>query len=99
MTDFNEFARRDLRLTLLKALAAQPGFTGNENILQHEAAAVGLNRSREVIRTELNFLASIGAIKAQERGTVMIGTLLARGHDHVKGLLVLDGINTPSPGE
>jgi hypothetical protein len=97
MTDFSEFARRDLRLTLLKSLSMQPGFSGNENILQHEAAAVGLHRAREVIRTELRFLESIGAVKVKEAGSVMIGILTARGQDHVKGLLVLDGVNTPSP--
>ncbi len=97
MTDFSDFARRDLRLTILKALAAQPGYTANENILQHEARAVGLNRTREVIRTEMRYLADVGAVEVTEFGSVMIAKLRARGQDHVSGLTVIDGVNLPSP--
>jgi predicted transcriptional regulator len=97
MTDYSDIVLRDLRLTILKSLAAQPGFTANENILQYEARAVGINRSREMIRTEMRFLASLSAIEVREFGSVMVGTLKARGQDHVKGLIELDGVNPPSP--
>ena len=76
MTDFHDFARRDLRLTILKSLAMQPGFTGNEAILQFEAQAVGLTRSRDVIRTEMRHLENLGAIKVKEAGSVLVGTLM-----------------------
>jgi len=97
MSNYSAFMQRDLRLTILKSLAAQPGYTANETVLQHEAEAVGIKRPREVIRTEMRFLEGLGAIDLREFGSVLIGTLKQRGHDHVKALALLDGVNPPSP--
>jgi hypothetical protein len=97
MSKFHQYATRDLRLVLLRCLDAQQAFTGNDSILQHEAKSFGLERSRDVIRNELRWLAEVQAVKLQDVGPVLIATLTRRGHEHVHGLTQIEGINQPSP--
>ncbi|MBK1868268.1 hypothetical protein [Taklimakanibacter albus] len=99
MTSFNDFVLRDLRLCLLRALAEQPGYTANEVLLQKVAAGYGMSRTREVIRTELNFLADVSAITVVNQGSYAIATLHRRGQDHVDGLIEIAGVKKPSPKE
>jgi hypothetical protein len=96
MTDFAEHKLRDLRLTMLKSLAAQQGpKQANENILQIEATAFGLHYTREQIRDEMRFLERARAVKITEAGSVLVATLLQRGADHLGHLIQLEGINPP----
>ncbi len=95
--EYREFAQRDLRLVLLRCLAAQPGYRGNESILQSEARAFGLERSRDVIRNELRWLAEVGVVRIEEVGSVIVAKLLRRGKEHVDGLTEIEGVNKPSP--
>lgn len=95
---YHEYASRDLRLVLLKALSKHPAYSANEVILQGEAETFGHARSRDAIRTELRFLAEVGAVILKEAGTVLVATLSLRGLEHTKGTAVLEGINQPSPG-
>lgn len=97
MSNYGEYRTRVLRLTLLKSLSAAPGYRANEDILQEEAGAVGIEVSRAVIRSELTFLSEIGAITVKAVGSVMVATITLRGKEHVEGLTRLEGVNTPSP--
>ena len=96
---YSEYANRDLRLVLLRALAMHPAFSANEVILAGEAEAFGHARSRDAIRNELNYLAEAGAVTLKDAGTVKVASLTRRGLEHVQGKTVLEGINQPSPGE
>ena len=91
--------QRDFRLCLLKTLAEQPSYTGSETILQAIAKSYGHARSRESVRTELNFLASVSAVTLKEQGGYSIASITRRGLDHVEGLVEIDGVNRPSPKE
>jgi hypothetical protein len=95
--NFADFTLRDLRLTLLKALAEQPSYTCNEVILQSVAQSFGHHRTRESIRTELNWLATVSAVTVRDVQGYAIATLTRRGLDHLGGLLTIDGVNRPSP--
>ncbi len=97
MSEFSKFAIMDLRLVLLRCLKTQPAYQGNDNILQHEAKYFGLNRSRDVIKNELRWLAEMGAVKLDDLGSVLVATLTRRGLDHVEGLATIEGVNKPSP--
>ena len=97
MTNFSDYATKDLRLVLLRCLAEQTAYVGNDLVLQHEVQAHGLSRSRDVIRTELRWLSEVGAITLKDAGPVFVATLTLRGHEHVKGLTQIEGINKPSP--
>lgn len=95
-TTLGEYKLRDLRLTMLKSLNAQPGHQANETILRHEARAFGLNYTREQVRDEMRFLERANAVKIVEAGSVLVATLRQRGEDHLEGLIALEGINPPS---
>ena len=99
MSDYSKYQQEDLRLTLLKSLQGQPGFSSNESVLQKEAAEFGLQRSREVIRSEMRFLQSLGAVRLREvaEASVLIAILTARGDDHLKGFTRLEGVGPPTP--
>jgi hypothetical protein len=97
MSDFAQYKVMDLRLVLLRCLGAQQAYRGNDSILQHEVRIFGLEYSRDVIRNELRFLSEVKAVKLHEVGSVLVATLTRRGHEHVQGLTVIEGINQPSP--
>ncbi len=97
MSDFSKYAVMDLRLVLLRCLKDQPAYSANDSILQHEAQRFGLNRSRDVIKNELRWLADMGAVKLQDLGAVLVAKLTQRGQDHVEGLTQIEGVNKPSP--
>ena len=99
MTDYQTIVLRDLRLCLLRALADQPGYTASDVLLQKIAMSFGISRTRESIRTELNFLADVGAARVEMQGGYSIATLTRRGSDHVQGLIEIDGVNKPGPKE
>lgn len=96
-TSYQAIVLRDFRLCLLKTLAEQPGYTGSETVLQAIAKSYGHSRTREVIRTELNWLADVAAVTLKEQGGYSIATITRRGLEHVEGLVVIDGVNKPSP--
>ena len=97
MTDYSEFATRDLRLIILRELADQPEYTANEAVLQTVAEAFGHHRSREAIRAQLRWLEESGAVRVSEVSGVLVAHLRQRGLDHVAGRIRLDGVNRPSP--
>jgi hypothetical protein len=97
MTNYSDYAIKDLRLVLLRCLKAQPAFQANDSILQHEAKTFGLHRSRDLIKNELRWLADMGAVKLKDLDAVLVATLLRRGLDHVEGLTTIEGVNPPSP--
>ena len=97
--NYGEYAIRDLRLVLLRALARQPRYTANEAILQKEAEAFGHSRSRDAIRNELRYLSGVSAVRLVEESGYIIATLTRRGHDHAEGLAEVEGVNKPSPKE
>jgi hypothetical protein len=97
MSDYAKYAIMDLRLVLLRCLAAQQAYRGNDSILQFEAKSFGLERSRDVIRNELRWLNQMEAVKLEDIGPVLVATLTRRGLEHVQGLTTIEGINKPSP--
>ena len=96
MTEYSEYATRDMRLVLLRELAGQPDYTANEAVLQRVAEAFGHRRSREAIRAQLRWLADVEAIRLQEVAGVLVATLRRRGLDHVQRRVVMDGVSRPS---
>ena len=98
MGDFNQFMTEDARLVILKALAGESNNTLNETILSRVLETFGHNRSREWVRTQINKLAELGAVKVTEAGTVTIATLTQAGLDHVQRRAFIDGVGRPSLG-
>lgn len=97
--DFSRHMQEDARLVILKELASQTNDTLSERILHVVIEAFGHNRSQDWLRTQLRAMADVGAIKITEQGTVLIATITAAGHDHLKRRVVIEGIARPTSGD
>lgn len=97
-TNFDEFLTADARLVILRELNAQIDGRLNEALITRRLDDFGHNRSRDWVRTQLRFLADIGAVKIAEAGSIMIASITRTGIDHVERRMVLEGVSRPSPG-
>lgn len=100
MSDYLELIRQDARLIMLKALAAQADERLHSGLLTEELRAFGIDRPREWIHGELDWLAEIGAVTLTKPGTVVVATLAEKGARHLRRAIIIEGIKRPSrPGE
>ena len=92
--------RPDARLIILKALAAQVDERLHSGYLIEEVFRFGIDRPREWIHGELDWLAEMGAVSLLKPGSVVVATLTEKGHRHLRRAIVIEGIKRPSrPGE
>ena len=101
MSDYEEnHIRPDARLIILKALAKQIGERLHSGYIAKELAALGIDRPREWIHGELDWLEQMGAVTLLRADSVVIATLTEKGARHLRRVLVIEGIDRPSrPGE
>lgn len=101
MTDYeNDVVRPDARLIILKALAAQTNETLHSGFISEELKRFGIDRPREWIHGELDWLAEMGAVTQIKPGSVIVATLTEKGHRHLRRAVVIEGVKRPSrPGE
>lgn len=101
MSDYeNTIVRPDARLIILKALAAQTDERLHSGFISEELRQFGIDKPREWIHGELDWLAEMGAVTLTKPGTVVVATLTDKGHRHVRRAIVIEGIKRPSrPGE
>lgn len=100
MKDMDTLIREDARLVILKALEAQVDERLHSGYLAEELARFGIDRPREWIHGELDWLAEIGAVTLVKPGTVVVATLTEKGHRHLRRAIAIEGIKRPSrPGE
>lgn len=98
--DMDTLIREDARLIILKALAAQVDERLHSGYLGEELARFGIDRLREWIHGELDWLAEMGAVTLLKPGTVVVATLTEKGHRHLRRAIVIEGVKRPSrPGE
>jgi hypothetical protein len=97
MTDFRQYIAADVRLIIVRELAAQPDYRLNETLLSRVLETFGHRKSRDYLRDQLRWLEEMGAVTLTEAGTVMIAELTRRGRDHVERRVVIEGIARPSP--
>lgn len=101
MSDYEETTvRPDARLIILKALAAQIDERLHSGYLIEELLRFGIDRPREWIHGELDWLAQMGAITQTKPGSVVVAMLAEKGARHLRRAIVIEGIKRPSrPGE
>jgi sugar diacid utilization regulator len=100
MTDYAELVRQDARLIILKALAAQTDERLHSGYLVEELLRFGIDRTREWVHGELDWLADMGAVTLAKPGTVVVATLTEKAARHLRRALVIQGIKRPArPGE
>lgn len=96
----NDQVRPDARLIILKALAAQTDERLHSGFLAEELIRFGIDRPREWIHGELDWLEQMGAVTLFKPGTVVVATLTDKGARHLRRAIVIEGVKRPSrPGE
>lgn len=96
---FEKHVIAEARLDVLRELARQSDNRMSELLLAHALYALGHNRTRDWIRTQLRYLADLGAVAVTE-GDVWIAELRRAGEDHVRRRGPgLEGVAKPAVGE
>lgn len=96
----NDQVRPDARLIILKALAAQTDERLHSGFISEELVRFGIDRPREWIHGELDWLEQMGAITQIKPGSVVVATLTEKGARHLRRAIVIEGVKRPSrPGE
>ncbi|MEM6265911.1 MAG: hypothetical protein AAF707_00170 [Pseudomonadota bacterium] len=86
---------KEARLAILRALKDQVDGRLSDLLLQRTLDVYGFRRDRDWIVTQLNKLASLGAVSLSEAGTVTIARLERPGRDHLEERSVLQGVTRP----
>jgi hypothetical protein len=98
--DMAQLIREDARLIILKALEAQVDERLHSGYLADELLRFGIDRPREWIHGELEWLATMGAVTLLKPGTVVVAQLTEKGASHLRRAVAIEGIKRPSrPGE
>jgi repressor of nif and glnA expression len=92
----NDQVRPDARLIILKALAAQTDERLHSGYLAEELLRFGIDRPREWIHGELDWLAEMGAVTLTKPGSVVVATLTEKGARHLRRAIVIEGVKRPS---
>lgn len=89
--------REHLRLSLLRALDAAPGYSCNESLLTDVMEEFGLSATRDQVRGELAWLSEQALVTVETVGGIMIAEMTGRGVDVAKGKATHPGVKRPSP--
>lgn len=95
MTELDDALAADARLIILRELARQLDARLNEVALARVLDVHGIKRTQAWLRTQLNALAELGAIRVEDLGTVKVATLRAAGRAHVDRRALLDSVAAP----
>lgn len=100
MKGMEEIIREDARLIILKALAGQADERLHSGYLAEELSRFAIDRPREWVHGEIDWLAEMGAVVVSRPGSVVVATLTEKGHRHLRRAIIIEGIKRPSrPGE
>lgn len=100
MKDMDTLIREDARLIILKALSAQVDERLHSGYMVEELSRFGIDRPREWVHGELDWLAEMGAVTLIKPGSVVVATLTEKGARHLRRAIVIEGVKRPSrPGE
>ena len=94
--DMLQLIREDARLVILKALAKQVDERLHSGFLQTKLSEFGIDRQREWVHSELDWLAEIGAVTLRKVGSVVVAELTDKGARHLRRAIAIDGIARPS---
>lgn len=92
-----ELMREHQRLVILRLLSEDSGYDLNESILHDGINAMGLDISRDGLRTQLAWLVEQGLITLSSVGNIQLAHLTSRGLDVATGRARVPGIKRPSP--
>ncbi|MER8814345.1 MULTISPECIES: hypothetical protein [unclassified Mesorhizobium] len=95
--DYDDYVEQDIRLIILRALAAEDNGTMHEGRLELELKRFGYTKTRAYIRNQLTFLEkTAGAVRNIVGGSVMVATIRKAGRAHIERAQFLEGVKRPS---
>lgn len=98
MTAFAEKQSEHHRISILKLLAQDQGFSLNESIMADGLDIYGHTLSRDQIRTQLTWLAEQNLITLDNvGGQLYVATITSRGLDVAQGKATVPGVKRPRP--
>lgn len=99
MSNYAEYVRKDRRLAILRLLAEADGYSLNSSILRDLLEGrCGHRVSRDVVDTELDWLAEQGLVDVENLEIVRVASITRRGDDVAHGRAKATGVKRPSPG-
>lgn len=96
--NYREMVMADLRLLVLRILSGAPGYQCNSSVLQMALQDYGHAVSRDLLHTEIAWLAEQGLLTQREIINIHVVTLSVRGLDVAQGHATLPGVRKPEPG-
>lgn len=94
---FEQFEQEDRRLVILRMLAEDTDYRVNSSILQRGLDLYGHSVSRDLLHTELAWLAEQGLVTLEELSSIKVATLTQRGLDVSQGRTTAPGVKKPGP--
>jgi hypothetical protein len=89
--------QEEARLIILRELFAQPNRSATStSIRNHLLAAFMINKSREWVEDQFDWLAERAAVKVVAAGSVKIATLAPRGREHLAHQAFISGVLSPT---
>ncbi|MEZ8148382.1 VpaChn25_0724 family phage protein [Enterovibrio norvegicus] len=91
--------QQDRRLVMLRVLNEMPGYEANDSIIDSALDAYGHNVSRDLVRTELSWLAEQQLITLRDVAGTQVARITQRGIDIALGQAKHPDVKRPRPGE
>ena len=95
--DFVTHWRKHLRITILRLLAAAPGYCLNESLLHGHLPRLSFSCTRDQVRTEISWLGQQGLVHVESEGDLLIASLSTAGLDVAEGRGTHPDVQRPSP--
>lgn len=97
MKSYAQILQEDRRLQILRILQESPSYQVNEHLLQEAMRNFGHAVSRDLLRTELTWLAEQRYIELKTIADVRIPVMNQRGLDVARGSIEVEGVKRPDP--
>lgn len=97
--DYGNVVAEHLRITILRLLVEEPGYSANDSLLRDLVPDFGFRPTRDSIRTQLAWLKEQGLVRLEcNGGDCHVAHLTARGEEVARGYATVPGVKRPSPG-
>lgn len=96
MTSYAEAVNEDIRLQVLRTLAAETDYTAHEHLLRAALAEIGHRISQDALRGHLAWLDEQGLLILMGEA-VQVARITQRGEDVASGAARFPGVARPRP--
>ena len=99
MRSLNEIQSQHHRLAILLLLSVANGYDLNSEMLRIALKNEGYRLGRDLIATELHWLAEQGLVEIEQVNQFLVAKLTDRGEDVAQGHVSVPGVKRPAPSD